>query len=128
MGFATTAAMREMHPSDRCSWESDLKMSNEKNFKFKRFKAGSMSFLLLAVLLLSVFFMAVEAEHECTGEDCHICEVLEQCFNTVKRLGENVAVTVTFAVSVIFAAVLLLPSTRETVGSTLVSRKVRMND
>lgn len=96
--------------------------------KNKRVTAGIMSILMLAGVLLSIFFMAAETEHECTGEDCHICEALELCCNTVKRLGEGTVAPITFTVLMTFAAILLFSAETEYVRKTLVSQKVRLND
>lgn len=40
---------------------------------------------LLFVLLftLSLFYLAVEADHECSGEDCAVCTVLGQCLQLI---------------------------------------------
>ncbi len=90
--------------------------------------ASIMCFMILVFVLLSYFFIAIELDHDCCGEDCHICECMEMCFNTVRRLADG-AIRF-FAVSlpvlvVTFVSVFLVRLFEE---ETLVSAKIRMND
>ena len=85
--------------------------------------------MMLACVLCSVFLEAAEADHDCSGEDCPICSVLELCERTGKRMREC---GVTF-----FVVVCLLPMLAEGfagiceesvfMAQTPVSRKVRLN-
>lgn len=48
--------------------------------------------LLLAVIVLfvmafSLAVVAAEADHECCGEDCPICEIIAICENNIKGLS-----------------------------------------
>ncbi len=87
-----------------------------------------MSFIMLSLMLFSVFFIAVEAGHECEGEDCHICEIVELCSNTVRRMGEG-AVTMFVSFMPLFFVVLAVSfANRIFSEETPVSQKVRMND
>lgn len=48
--------------------------------------------LLLAVIVLfimasSLVIVAAEADHECCGEDCPICEIIAICENNIKGLS-----------------------------------------
>ncbi len=87
------------------------------------------AFMMLACVLCSVFLEAAEADHDCSGEDCPICSVLELCGRTGKRMREC---GVTF-----FVVICLLPMLAEGfagiceesvfMAQTPVSRKVRLN-
>ena len=48
----------------------------------ERYLAFAAAMTLLAVVLFSAFFLAVEANHDCTGEDCRICSVMA-CFEHI---------------------------------------------
>ncbi|MCR5347606.1 MAG: hypothetical protein K6E38_07500 [Fretibacterium sp.] len=50
----------------------------------KRLGAGVLAALFVLVALFSVAFIAVEAEHDCTGEDCPICRQMAVCANALK--------------------------------------------
>ncbi len=96
--------------------------------RLRRIAASLMGFLLLFVLLFSSFYIAAESQHECDGEDCHICSVLEQCENTLQQIGTagNVRTAVSVAVLLlVFAACLVVFSVPR---KTLVTDKVRMNN
>lgn len=83
---------------------------------------------VLFVMLSSACYIAVEADHDCTGEDCPICYQINICENTLKSLGQAVA-SVTLAVFIgIFAASLPSFEKRQAVHKTLVSLKVKLSD
>lgn len=42
---------------------------------------------VLAVMLASVFYLAAEADHDCTGQDCPVCAQIGACENTLKILA-----------------------------------------
>ena len=83
---------------------------------------------MLLVILLAGIFIALEADHECEGEDCPICECLEQCQATLHQLG---SVTVT-SKAVLFPVLLLIVSgihfARVIRRETPVSIKVQLNN
>ena len=53
----------------------------------KTFAAVLALALLLVVLLFSVY-IAVESGHACHGEDCPICEHIEECRNILRQVSE----------------------------------------
>ncbi|MBR1730824.1 MAG: hypothetical protein IJ725_00095 [Ruminococcus sp.] len=42
---------------------------------------------VLFVMLFSLFVIAAEAQHNCHGDDCPICELVALCENLVKGLS-----------------------------------------
>ncbi len=87
------------------------------------------AFLMLACVLCSFFLTAAEAGHDCSGEDCPICSVLELCERMGKRIREcGVAFFVIICLFPMLAEGFV--SIREESGcmtQTPVSRKVRLN-
>lgn len=83
---------------------------------------------MLAAILFSSLFIALEMHHDCSGEDCPICICIEHCVRTLHELGDlNVlcAVSVLPVLLIVFAKI---ATGFVYVNDTPVSRKVRMND
>ena len=85
--------------------------------------------MMLSAVVLSVFYIAAEAGHDCTGEeDCPVCACIQQCENTLRRIGGRealsdfaaISVTALTGTAVLYAALF----SRE----TPVSGKVRLNN
>jgi hypothetical protein len=84
--------------------------------------------VLAAVMLSSAVYIAVEANHNCSGEDCAICHQLQVCENLLKSIGLAGAAAV-FAAAVRYALCRVIPSCAEVVRTfTLVSLKVKLSD
>lgn len=49
---------------------------------------------VLFVMLSSAFFIAIEADHNCTGEDCPVCCQIEVCIHTLKSVGHTVVLLI----------------------------------
>ncbi len=89
--------------------------------------------LLLAVIFLfimafSLVIVAAEADHECCGEDCPICEIIAICENNIKGLS-----LILVFVSLMVALALLGAFIRETrklryQSQTPVSLKVKLTN
>ena len=54
--------------------------------KHRRALEAILACALAAILLFSVFYIALEAGHDCSGEDCVICAVLRVCENLLRQL------------------------------------------
>ena len=57
----------------------------------KRYLAALICILFLVVALASFFYIAKEANHKCTGEDCPICACVHQVEQNLKNLGTGFA-------------------------------------
>lgn len=60
--------------------------------------AGTLSFMMLFAFLFSVVFISVEADHDCEGEHCEICQCIDMCLTVLKTTG--IAAVTFFALSV----------------------------
>ena len=93
-----------------------------------RFLTGLLAAMLAVVMLSSAVYIAVEADHDCSGEDCAICRQISTCENLLKSLGvAGTAAAVTAALPYTLCKA-VLPCT-ETIGTlTLVSLKVKLSN
>ena len=94
----------------------------------KRIAAGILGMLLLLIMLFSSFYLAVEADHDCSGEDCPVCACIQQCENTLHRIGAGTASLAGVVIPVVCMAVSMLLFTLAASEETPVSRKVRLNN
>jgi hypothetical protein len=96
--------------------------------RWKRHIALAVSACFILATLLSLTYIAVEADHNCTGEHCSICAHIQSAQQTLKRLGAGVAASAVLlpALAAVLAAVLFVPSVFLCV--TPVSQKIRLND
>lgn len=102
-------------------------MSGSGNSNSKRIIAGIMVIMLLAIVLFSAFYIAAEADHDCTGDDCPICACIQQCENILNQVGDGAA-RVSMAAPVIFLLLFVLFPAQSIPQETLISRKVRLNN
>lgn len=98
------------------------------NSRFIKTLAAVTATAMLLVIVLAGIFIVMEADHDCEGEDCPVCQCLENCQTTLRQLG---AVTVTASAS-LFSVFLLITTCFHLVkvfcNDTPVSTKVRLND
>ena len=52
-----------------------------------RFMTRLLAAVLAVVMLSSAVYLAVEADHDCSGDDCAICRQISICENLLKSLG-----------------------------------------
>lgn len=103
-------------------------MRNSSASKGLRITASIMGLMLLVLVLFSAFYIAAEADHDCCGKDCPICACIHQCENTLRGIGDGVAVrsgAVAPVIFVFFVAAFVITAVSQ---DTLVSRKVRLNN
>ena len=93
-----------------------------------RFMVRLLAVVLAVVMLSSAVYLAVEADHDCSGEDCAICHQIGVCESLLKSLGlagAAAVITVAFTYTMCRA---ILPCT-EMIGTlTLVSLKVKLSN
>ena len=84
--------------------------------------------VLAVVLLSSAIYLAVEANHDCSGDDCAICRQISICENLLKTLGlagAAAAITAAFTYTVCRA---ILPCAETSGTLTLVALKVKLSN
>ena len=105
------------------------KTNTSRRTGFRKIAASLTVTVLLFVMLFSISYVTLESDHDCCGEECHICECLEACGNALRLVrtgagtGSNSVITayaVFFFITVVFANAIF---TR----GTPVSDKIRLN-
>lgn len=83
---------------------------------------------LVFVMLASLFYIAKEANHDCSGEDCPICACIHQAEQTIRNLGTGVIVSV--CIGAVIVLLVSMPDKKQfcLCPVSLVSQKVRLND
>ncbi len=84
--------------------------------------------LLITVTLFSHFYLAVEAGHDCVGEDCPICSCMEICEGVLHQVSGASPLFVAIVLFLGIFLVLILPSVKIYVSDrSLISQKVRLD-
>lgn len=93
-----------------------------------RLAAAFLAAAILIIVLFSVFFIAHEADHDCTGDGCPVCALIQTCENNLRQLGGGTAAS--YAVGVLVFLTLAMPvlTAFATIALTPVSRKIRLNN
>ena len=84
--------------------------------------------VLAVVMLSSAIYLAVEADHDCSGDDCVICHQIGICENLLKSLGlagAAAAISAAFTYTVCRA---ILPCAEMNGTLTLVALKVKLSN
>ncbi|MCR5577357.1 MAG: hypothetical protein K6F56_10145 [Oscillospiraceae bacterium] len=87
-----------------------------------------LALLLAFVMLFSVLYIALEADHDCCGEDCVICVQLQVCESLLRNLFAAAALLLALWS---FCAVILAaaePVSRIARPHTLIALKVKLSD
>ena len=90
--------------------------------------AGILGILVALSFVFSLFFVALEADHECEGEECHICRTLEVCEGILRQAGSAVTSKAALMATVWVVCLLAFPVITFVQDKTLVTDKVKMND
>ena len=94
----------------------------------KRIMAVILAALVLIVMVSSSLYIAEHADHDCTGEDCSICQHIYLCTQTLKTLSLAViAAAVFYAFSALLSITIRQVETA-CVPHTPVSLKVKLTN
>ena len=97
-------------------------------FTNRRMFAGIIAAMMLFTVLFSYFYIASEVNHDCIGENCPICESIQICENTVKKIGSGL---ITIAVLLFSFVHVYFPKfiyNSDISFDTPISLKIRMNN
>ena len=83
--------------------------------------------LLVVALVAPALFVLVEANHDCSGDDCAVCQIIEGAFALVNQ-GADVPHSLALEGAAGFLVLLCLQLVgRRAPGDTPISLKVRLN-
>ncbi len=86
-----------------------------------------MSLTVVFTLLFSAFFLVEEAEHDCTGEDCPVCDCLTWCSTCLHQLYDGTVMQAVSLLVAVWCLVVCRDLAEGIVMPTLVTWKVRLN-
>lgn len=95
--------------------------------KTKRF-AAVLALLLALVMLFSVLYIALEADHDCCGEDCAICAQLRACQDLLRNLLTLAVLAAAVRCSFALVSVFADAERRCAQPHTLIALKVKLSD
>ncbi len=97
--------------------------------KTEKLTAGIVSIILLAVLLFSVFYPAVEAHHDCTGEDCHVCACIRLCEQLLQGKETDAGRKAVFLLlSILLSCLTVFCTLVQFFQQTPITEKIRLNN
>jgi len=99
------------------------------NRNYQKVTAVIISAVLFCLITAASVFIVLHADHDCTGEDCPVCDSIRQAESLFRMTGDGAAAADTGTVTVCPAAAgIVLSFLPLTVLLTLVRQKVRMNN
>ena len=108
--------------------KEEIAVGKLRRINSNRIIAAIMGFMMLVVVLVSASYVAVEAVHDCTGEECPICACINQCENTLRQVGGGVELQFDSVFSVFFILIMAVSGSAILTAETPVSRKIRLNN
>ncbi len=94
----------------------------------RRLLAAVGAALLLGFQVLSAAYVAHEADHDCSGDDCQICVLLQQCVANFQLTGSGLEADATTVSLPIFTASRIVPVEVVRQCRSLVALKVQFNE
>jgi len=94
----------------------------------RRFLNGILGAFLLAVLSYSSIFATIEADHDCDGHDCAVCQEMQACVATCQLIGSATAPTASAAPDVAAIADTFVPHASCARAITLLTLDVRFDE
>lgn len=106
----------------------DFGMNSRLDSKLNRLRAVFAA-VFIAFTVFSLVFAAAEAGHDCTGDDCPICFVIQASGQNVKLLSLALCAAEAFFARRYFAAKLSFKNSYQTFfNNSLISLKTRLNN
>ena len=86
------------------------------------------SLILFFGVMLSSSYIAKEMDHDCIGEDCPICEQMEECSLVLEKAGAACGLALAFVILTICLRAVARPVLTPVLLPTPFSWKVRLNN
>lgn len=109
------------------------KVSRSRNDLHNKSMAGILAAMMLIVMLLSAFYVALHAEHNCVHQgcsehDCPICACIQQCASILRGIGDDIQQSAVLYIPLLLILITISLTACPYTENTPVSDKVRMND
>ena len=103
-------------------------MNSRTDSKLNRLRAV-LAAVFIAFTVFSVFFAAAEAGHDCSGDDCPICFVIQLAAQNVKLLSLALCAAGVYLARHCFASKISFKTSYQTsFNNSLISLKTRLNN
>lgn len=90
--------------------------------------AAVLALLVAFVMLFSVLYIALEADHDCSGDDCVICAQLQICGNLLRSLFLTAALLAAAGAFCTLAGFVAVEDSGFSRLHTLIALKVKLSD
>ena len=90
--------------------------------------ASVLALLMAFIMLFSVLFIALEADHDCCGEDCAICAQIQACEDLLRNLITTAALAAAAWCLPVLTRALSAADCRFVHPHTLIALKVKLSD
>lgn len=103
-------------------------MKSQSVSKSKKLLAALIAFVLVLTAFFSAYYISAELDHDCSGDGCPVCAVIQLCENFLRQAGSgNVqpGFEIFRAFDILFAAAFL---SLFLVKKTPVKEKIRLNN
>ena len=98
------------------------------NAHTRRVLSGLCAAFVLATLAFSSVFVTVEADHDCHGHDCPVCQEMQTCVANFQLLGSSSASGESLIPTTALSPVETVPCARRAPATTLQSLDVRFDE
>ncbi len=95
---------------------------------YRRLAAVIVGLTVVVAILFSAFYIVAEADHDCSGENCHICAVIRLAEDLLRGMGSGFTVQSYVLRRFVIAINAVLILTAVSFSDTPVARKVRLNN
>ena len=98
------------------------------HLKHKRITAIVICALFISVLVISIAFLSVEANHECIGRNCPICAQMQLVHKTIDQLGSALSLVLYSGFTLVAPFLCVFRLFSFIAINTPVTQNVRMNN
>ena len=92
----------------------------------KKIAAALLTALLVLALLSSEAYIAAESDHDCSGEECQTCMILQQCEAGSRQIGD-IALPVFVPILLFLISVTVTKGAEPFILRSLFNQKVRLD-
>ena len=96
--------------------------------KKKRILTALLAIAVFFVMLCSVLYIAAEADHDCIGENCPICQYIVNCQNILSNLSLAAGAALFTAALAYSLCRVIFADTGKITNHTLVTLKVKISN